>query len=40
MISQGYNCDGGKAEELFDESQATLEPFVEKLNPSISDEEE
>jgi hypothetical protein len=40
MISQGYNCDGGKAEKLFDESQAALEPFVEKLNPSVSDEEE
>ena len=40
LISQGYNCDGGKPEELFDESQAALEPFVEKLNLSVSDEEE
>ena len=40
LISQGYNCDGGKAGELFDESQATLESFVEKLNLSVSDEEE
>ena len=40
MISQGYNCDGGKAEELFDESRAALKPFVEKLNLSVSDEDE
>jgi uncharacterized protein (UPF0335 family) len=40
LISQGYNCDGGKAEELFDESQAALKLFVEKLNLSVSDEEE
>jgi hypothetical protein len=40
LISQGYNCDGGKAEELFDESRAALEPFVEKLNLLVSDEEE
>ena len=40
LISQGYNCDGGKARELFDEIWATLEPFVEKLNLSVSDEEE
>ena len=39
LISQGYNCDGGKAEELFDESRAALEPFVEKLNLSVSDDE-
>ena len=24
LISQGYNCDGGKAEELFDESRAAF----------------
>ena len=40
LISQGYNCDGGKAEELFDESRAALKPFVEKLNLSVSDEDE
>jgi uncharacterized protein (UPF0335 family) len=40
LISQGYNCHGGKAEELFDESRAALEPFVEKPNLSVSDEEE
>jgi len=39
LISQGYNCDGDKTGELFDESQAALEPFVEMLNLSISDEE-
>ena len=37
---QGYNCDGGKAGEFFDKSRAALEPFVEKLNLSVSDEEE
>lgn len=40
LILQGYNCDGGKAERLFEESRAALEPFVEKLNMSVSDEEE
>ena len=40
LISQGYNCDGDKTGELFDESRAVLEPFVEKLNLSVSDEEE
>ena len=40
LISQGYNCDGDKARELFDESQAALELFLEKLNLSVSDEEE
>ena len=40
LISQGYNCDGGKAEECLDESWEALEPFVEKLNLSVSDEEE
>ena len=40
LISQGYNCDGGKAEKLFDESRTTLEPFVEKLNLTVSDEED
>ena len=40
LSSQGYNCDGGKAEKLFDESRTTLEPFVEKLNLTVSDEED
>ena len=40
LISQGYNCDGDKAGEFFEENQAALGPFVEKLNLSVSDEEE
>ena len=40
LISQGYNCDGGKAEELFDGSRVALEPFIDKLNLSVSDVEE
>ena len=40
MISCGYNCDRDQANELFDESQTTLEQFVERLNLSVSDEEE
>ena len=39
VMSRSYNCDRDKADELFDESQAALEPFVEMLNLSISDEE-
>ena len=40
LILQGYNCDGDKVEKLFEESRAVLEPFVEKLNLSVSDKEE
>ena len=40
LISQCYNCDGDKTGELFDESWVAFEPFVEKLNLSVSDEEE
>jgi hypothetical protein len=40
LISQVYNCDGDKIGELFYESRVALEPFVEKLNMSVSDEEE
>ena len=37
LISQGYNCGGCMVRKLFDESQAALEPFVEKMNLSVSD---
>ena len=39
MISCGYNYDRDKADELFDESRAALEPFVEMLNLSVSDDD-
>lgn len=40
VISCGYNCNRDRADELFNESWAALEPFVERLNLSVSDEEE
>jgi hypothetical protein len=39
-VSLGYKCGQDEADNLFGECQAALEPFVENLQLSVSDEEE
>lgn len=40
QVSRGYNFGQGEADKLYGECRAALEPFVENLKLSISDEEE
>lgn len=38
LLSQGYNCDEGDVERLF-ENQPTIRSFVDKLRLSVNDDE-
>jgi len=40
LISQGYACDGEAVRRLFEENRPMIEPFVEKLNLSVGDDNE